>query len=383
MQTISENIITKINVNIFYKEFTFDKNDFYPEDGKKELADNVLWIDNLLFVIQIKERNIDKATTNADNWFNNKVLKKAKKQISNTLEYFNKYDKIPIKNCRNQSIDISKANLNGINKVIIYKLEEELNQNNKNIKFYESQKEGNIHIFNVKDYYWICKYLITPTELDEYLKFRERIYLKHKNIITIYPEQYILGHFLNTDDETEIKEKYIETFDKIKVDFEKFDISGIIGSFLDKIRVKEQKETIGYHYIISEIAKLKREELFEFKSRFVKIIELAKTDVFSLPFRFVATRTGCGFVFFSLDTEKSKLWEKALINFTEIYKYKHRLEKCLGVVVFKKDDYFDINWTFFNNEWKYDEELAELVKKETELYGISEIKMPKRYEIKK
>lgn len=381
MHTVSENIVTKINESIFYKEFTFDKNDFYPKDGKKELADNILWIDDLLFVIQIKERNTKKSKIDVNNWFNNKVIKKAKSQIYKTIEYFRKYDKIPIKNCRNQQIDISKASLNGINKIIIYKTEEELNQNNKNKKFYESSKEGNFHIFNVEDYYWVSKYLITPAEFDEYLKFRERIYLKHKDIITAFPEQYILGHFFNTDDETEIKENYIETFNKIKVDYDKFDISGIIESFLDKIRIKEQRKTTDYKYIISEIAKLKREELFEFKTRIAKIIELAKTNIFSLPYRFVATRTGCGFVFLSLDSEKSKFWERAIINFTEIYKYKHRLEKCLGVVVFKKDDYFDMNWVLFKDDWKYDKELADLVKKENELYGESEIKTPVRYNI--
>ena len=40
-QTKSENTVTLINESVFYKEFTFDKNEFYPKDGKKELADNV------------------------------------------------------------------------------------------------------------------------------------------------------------------------------------------------------------------------------------------------------------------------------------------------------------------------------------------------------
>lgn len=56
MPTDSENLVAGISSNVFYKEFTFDKNDFYPEDGKKELADTVLWLDDLLFIIQVKER---------------------------------------------------------------------------------------------------------------------------------------------------------------------------------------------------------------------------------------------------------------------------------------------------------------------------------------
>src|SRR5690625_517667 len=93
------------------------------------------------------------------------------------------------------------------------------------MKFYESKKSGNIHIFNLEDYLCVCKFLITPTELDEYLKFRERIYLKHKEIITAFPEQYILGHFLNTEDESNIQEEHIETFSKLVDDVDDFDVS--------------------------------------------------------------------------------------------------------------------------------------------------------------
>jgi len=83
----SENIVTKISSNVFYKEFTFDKNDFYPQDGKKELADNVLWLDNLLFVIQVKERNPKEIKSEEDEnkWFNNTVLKTAKNQIKKSV----------------------------------------------------------------------------------------------------------------------------------------------------------------------------------------------------------------------------------------------------------------------------------------------------------
>lgn len=377
--TESENIITNINANVFFKEFTFHKNNFYPKDGKKELADNVLWLDDLIFIIQIKERDHKKGQTDVNDWFKNKVLKKAKEQICNSIDYFNKYENIPVKNCRNQLVDVSNASLDKVKKVIVYKVKEQLNDYHKSIKFYESQKVGNIHVFCIEDYYWICRYLVTPSEVDEYLDFRERLYLKHKRIIGLYPEQYILGHFLNTTDIREIKEEYVEILKSFEEDLNRFDISGIIESYLEKIRIDEQKESLGYHLIITEIAKLKREELVEFKNRFMKALENAHNNIFTLPNRFLPTRTMCGFVFISLETKNYDQWNRALINFTEIYKYKHKLKKCLGVVIVKKDDYFDINWTFFNSDWKYDKELEQLVAQEAQAYGDSEIVFPKRY----
>jgi hypothetical protein len=386
MMTESENIVAKISSNVFYKEFTFDKNDFYPGDGKKELADTVLWLGDLLFIIQVKERNPKeiKSETEENAWFDNTVIKKAKGQIANSIEYLNKYSNIKIKNIRNHSIDISNANKIGINKVIIYMPNNSpISEGKRTMKFYESKKLGNIHIFNVGDYLWVCKFLITPTELDEYLKFRERIYLKHKELISLYPEQYILGHFLNTDDESIIQEEYIGTFSKLVDDVEDFDVSGILNNFLEKIRIEEQKESKDYYSILAEIASLKRYELLEFKRRFRKMIDDVKSSNFSMPYRFTISRTGCGFVFIPLLQDKIKYWENALLNFTEIYKYKRQLKKCLGVLTYKTGDYFDINWAFIKEDWSYNKKLDEAVQREAEFYGEGEFKQVDRYKLKK
>ncbi|MGQ4004711.1 hypothetical protein QIW57_08130 [Francisellaceae bacterium CB52] len=189
VQTKSECTVTLINESVFYREFTFDKNKFYPEDGAKELADNVMMLDDLLFIIQVKERSLDRSTGSTDKWFANKVLKGAKKQIGSTLEYLNKYDQIFIKNRRNQTIAIPNVNITEINKIIIYEANETLKDEYVLMKFYESKVSGNIHLFNIKDYNYICKYLITPTELDEYLKFRERIYLNDKESLKFCSEK--------------------------------------------------------------------------------------------------------------------------------------------------------------------------------------------------
>ena len=51
MKTNSENIISIINSNVFFKEFTFSKNDFKELDTKQnlEFADNVVWLDDIFF----------------------------------------------------------------------------------------------------------------------------------------------------------------------------------------------------------------------------------------------------------------------------------------------------------------------------------------------
>ena len=51
MKTNSENIISIINSNVFFKEFTFSKNDFKELDTKQnlEFADNVVWLNDIFF----------------------------------------------------------------------------------------------------------------------------------------------------------------------------------------------------------------------------------------------------------------------------------------------------------------------------------------------
>ena len=70
MANESERIVTSISSNVFFKEFTFDKTQFKSKDGELELADNVLWLDDLLFVIQVKERNRQevKTATEENQW---------------------------------------------------------------------------------------------------------------------------------------------------------------------------------------------------------------------------------------------------------------------------------------------------------------------------
>ncbi|MGA1871731.1 MAG: hypothetical protein ACMUJM_24655, partial [bacterium] len=77
---------------------------------------------------------------------------------------------------------------------------------------------------------------------------------------------------------------------------------------------------------------------------------------------------------------KCKYWENALLNFSEIYKYKRRLNKCVGVIAFKKGNYFDLNWAFFNSEWIYNKNLEKVVQEESVFYGENvDLKQEIRY----
>ncbi|MEZ5145816.1 MAG: hypothetical protein R2759_01715 [Bacteroidales bacterium] len=71
-------------------------------------------------ITQIKERN-NTGDSNIENWFNNKVLRKAKRQIKDTISYFEIYKDISIQNEKGRSIlNVSEARKIEPIKLIIY-----------------------------------------------------------------------------------------------------------------------------------------------------------------------------------------------------------------------------------------------------------------------
>ncbi len=72
-----ENEFAKLNEHFFFSEFTFSKNTFKPSpDNQFELADSILWLDDIFVVYQLKERNIGQTISigNEKKWFYSKVI---------------------------------------------------------------------------------------------------------------------------------------------------------------------------------------------------------------------------------------------------------------------------------------------------------------------
>lgn len=379
MQTTKpENLVSQINSNVFFKEFTFSKNDFKElnSNQKLEFADNVIWLDKLFFIYQIKEREPN--STDDIRWFENKVLKKAVKQIKSTLKYISLYPEIIIENEKGHKLDITKAKkCNNPKKVVIYSPNNDFSESQRYLKFYESSDIGLVHLFHSEDYFWICKYLITPAEIEEYLNFREALFLFDKQQSNTLPEQYFLGHFFETLEADHFDFTY---FNNLRVDmsnFSQFDVSGIIEDFNKNIKlINHQTE---YYPIVEQIALMNRSELIEFKKRISLSVENCEIEEITLPYRIYLPRTDCGFVFIPLHSSKSHNWKNALYNFTMAHKYQSKAKKCVGVVIFRDRtnlEYFEFYWQFVEAEWVFDEVIEKAM---TEDFPFRKTKVKKVY----
>lgn len=353
-------VIDNINENRFLSEFSFSKNNFKPElESEIEFADHVILIDDLLIIFQLKERSQSKdyTSTTEKKWFQNKVLNISKKQIRNTLKYFENNEKIEIINQRGHKFDIKCNHISVFVKIIIYKPSEFLPQDCYSINHYISKKCGFIHILHINEYQNICNTFITPTEIAQYFGFRETILQQY----SVWPdEKSIAGQFIAGATTSAPNKRFSDYVDSLDNDINNFDIFSLLEGFeksiaytIDNIGEKD------YYIFLEEFAKLDRAELREIKKRIIKSIDECKTNKFTLPFRVVSLRTNCGFVFVPIEEGLKKQRIHGLKNFTIAAKYASRVSKQIGISFLKDNHIFYIDWCYIESKWEWNKEMED------------------------
>jgi hypothetical protein len=378
---IAEEYIQIINNNIFLKEFTFSRSEYKLEDNQEiEIADSIVWLDDIFFVVQIKLRNQSESGENSkeEKWFKNKVLKVAKKQIKNSLDYISNISELSLLNDQNIKIDLTKVPIENARKIIIYLPAANLPEKERFLKFYVSSEIGKIHLFNLEDYKWICQYLITPYEINDYLRFREEIHEIFGSDINLIPEQLILGKYISGEEISGIEPRFINFLNKFEEDVDQFNIFAFLQNFFSKT-IKQESES-DYLMILKELAKLSRFDLEDFKKRLVLSIENSKKKEYTQPYRMVVPRTNCGFVFVPIGLEDKSFrenWHIGLENFTVLHKYDQKLPKCIGVTIFRHPEnieWIEIYWSFMEFEWTKEEKLDKLLVDKSPFREVKEMK---------
>ncbi len=380
--TLQEQYLAELNANIFLKEFSFAKNEFRPSPRKElQFADHVIWLDDLLILFQVKERgSIEQPTEKIEkNWFENKVLKHATKQIRGTLRYLNEYNEIHIQNQRGYVFNVSTQAKNRLIKIVVHAPTDKLPEKYLYKKHHFSRTAGFIHILSIADYLNICKTLLTPGEIVEYLDFRQSLLLKWPEPSEALPETALLGQYLYHDTSdicpTDENIKYFVTFQN-KID--EFDISTILQNFAEHIEHRHsQNVEHDYYNILMEFAKLNRGDLKEAKLRIKLCVESCESDEFDLPYRMVVPKTECGFVFIPIPKDGVDFRINALKNLTYAAKYDQKLQKCVGISFAKEGEYFLIDWCFLGSLWEYDAEMEQDLKENFPFRNVKEKYMPR------
>jgi len=355
-----EENIAKLNELFFFREFTFSETTFRPTTTREiELADNVIWLDELLIVFQLKEREASNIKTSEDEkqWFDNKVRKKATKQIRDTLQYLETNNIIELQNHRGHYFNLTFSKIRSLHKLVVYLPNELLPEELRRVKYHRSRTAGIIHLLAANDYLGIVQTLITPAEVADYLNFREALIQEWQEAVFLLPEQALVGQYLSGELATQPRLDFLEYLNTLRCQTNEWDMSGVIKTFPNHIT--SGNSPTDYYFIVKAIARLNRNELREFKKRFQLSVTKAKANEFELPYRIACPRTDCGFVFVPLTKDVVSHRNILLKNFTLLHKYDQRMSKCLGVSLAPEGNgWFSAEWCYLEFPWTEEPILA-------------------------
>jgi hypothetical protein len=356
--------LAALNEGHFFREFVYSRTTFRPIPEKEvELADNLVWLGDTLIAYQLKEREpapgADSVTERR--WFENKVIGKATRQIRDTIKYLSDLDTIHLRNGRGHEFEVALTSIRQFHKLVVYLPQGPLPTDCRRIKHHLSRTAGLIHIISGPDYLGIVRTLLTPSEVADYLTFREELISRWADDVPAASEASLVGQYLSGEIDAPPSPTYVEYLKNLAHRADEWDMSGIIKTFPD--RVTTDNNPTDYYPIVRELALLKRNELREFKRRFQICLEKVRADEFARPYRMAAPRTGCGFVFIPTTKELLRGRRVGLTNLTLAHKYDQRLSKCVGVSI--ADDskpWFSVEWCYVECPWDRDAELEDLMK---------------------
>ena len=358
-----ENKIAQLNEYFFFQEFTYSKNTFRPTPKEEvELADSILWLDDVVVAFQLKERNfVDTTTAEKEaRWFKSKVLSRGTRQIRDTLAYLRSHDDIKIENQRGHKFHLQSSNITTIHKVVCYLPNINLPDKCRSMRFYRSRTAGIIHLISAEDYLGIVQTLLTPTELFDYLCFREELIEEWDSRVNDVPEPALMGQYLCGEFDIPPSTDFLAPLKALEHRINEWDMSGVIKQFPGRITTDNKAND--YYSIVTEIAKLKRNELRLFKERFQLSMEKCRSNEFTQPYRFACPRTDCGFVFIPLEREFFDQRLQILQNFTHGCKYDLKLTKCIGISFAPEaGGWFSVEWCYIECPWTFDAEMEKLL----------------------
>jgi len=383
---ILKHFVNLVNSYTFLKEFSFSKNCVIPDVGTEiEFSDYVLFFDGYLILFQLKERSIRSNSDQVElNWIKNKILKKAKTQLKDSVKFLTEAKTVFVKNESGDTFNINYSKINNVYKLIIYFYPDKIPKSFVPIKYYTSADIGFIHIFDFVSYKNICDILFTPIEITKYLDFREQ----HLSLIFSAKnesEKYLVGRYLLSPKAIDIDldsrgDDFSKYVDKLDLKISEYDMRYVFQAIRSKMFYTLGDE-LDYYRFMTELALLDRLELAEFKERFSLALKKVEEDNFNIN-RMISSNTRCGFVFICLQNGDRQDRIKLSKAITRLAKYDMKLEKTLGITFIEESkDIVTIYWTYVSYPWEFNEGTEKTIK-ETDLFSPLKYRIGKLYKFK-
>lgn len=359
-----EQKIEETNAGFFLKEFAISKTKFsLPSQTEVELADHIISIDESLVVFQLKQRSEDSNDAAQETkWYENKILKKAKKQICDTVQYIQQSE-IKLKNDRGHLVTIPQS-IDPL-KIIVYESSPAMPENLLRKKGMESSNAGFIHLLNIQDYLNLLNTLVTLPEILDYFSYREVLCRKFSLECNSITEKALVGHFVCGD--TSIVPSEDDSINlRMLDDPNTFQIFFILQQLKEKSYAMtassgHDHET-RYYKVLKELLYLGRNQLAEFKKRFMWAWDQCGAESIR-PSRFADVERGCGFVFIPIAKGEEGRAEGLLSMYTMMAHYDYKIMgRCLGISFRRDNEFRLLDWMHYEAKWRYDSEADRIVR---------------------
>ena len=230
-QTLLTSFLANLNANVFLREFSFARTCFTPPGGTElELADHVVRVGNLLLLYQLKERDAA-ATGSLEVWIKNKVVRKATRQIRSTVALLSSGSAVTVANERGHTFDLKSS-------------AERRTSSHRRVQVWRDENSASLSSVSREWISWlyphlrrerlleICRYLVTPAEIAEYLDWRQRS-LEALDAAPV-SEAALLGQYM-LDDASRPDERFANALIALRNDAAGFDMSFIFANLADHI----------------------------------------------------------------------------------------------------------------------------------------------------
>mgnify|MGYP007069951852 CR=1 FL=1 len=296
--TNSERLLSAFSEKIFYKELVYSNLKFTPSGGTEvELADLIINLEDIVIAVQLKERNENDRTDNLrteERWLHNN-RKNAKRQIAATIKYIREGTSTFV-NSRGMKMGIRQDAR--IVSLVVF--------DNKSIKGYKhllsyqiQEDEEHVNCISLPDFQIMCKQLVSPMEIIQYIEWRERFYKENGEVNYLITDTEN-GFFISKPRNNEVLvTQYL---------YEKYGEETVTGVGDDVVLFNQyiyvlhehidfSSEENSNYYIVVFLAHFGLEEIRYFVERVRKGLEMSKKKEFSVVGTMRNTIRNYGIVF--------------------------------------------------------------------------------------
>lgn len=281
----SEKFLSAFSELYFYKELVLRNLHFTIENStEKEVADLLVYGGDFIIAIQLKARNEKDQTSDPEKelkWLTSKC-KLAKKQVKESIAFIRSGNLPPFENGRNKQVQLS-ATVEIIPLVIF--TNDNIENNYPHILRKHSEDGMDINCMSFTDFQQMCKVLLSPMEIVEYLRWRLFFFQNNGNVnISVHMDDKdnimfvkpslgeALGHQFIAEkygvEGDQERKKYIEAF------------TDMLHKLPDRIVVESESESS--YPLILFFAHFNRLEIKAFVERVTRALKAAHEEEYSI-----------------------------------------------------------------------------------------------------